>query len=160
MNPAISKFTDDYTLAVIWRETHTTLIMGLLNINLPVKHVYEGNKTGYWSVDMEDGSKQYLYASGPTSNTIGYSQFMNSEEDIDEMLSTYQMQKDGAWHIYELDDMDKFGYTTKHLIEIREDIGNYTIVVDSELVDSFDVLYRMFPLHNLEWLNIGGMLLK
>lgn len=160
MNPYIYKYIDDNTLVVIWRESHAALIMSQLRTDRPVKHVYEGNKVGYWCVEMEDGSKQYLYASGTSFQDTECSPFMDSEEDIDEMLSTYRMQEDGVWHIYELNDMDKFGYTTKHLIEVKDHLGKYIIMVDGESADSLDVLYRMFPLHNLEWLNIGGMLLK
>ena len=126
----------------------------------PVERVYKGNKKGYWCVEMKDGSKQYLYTSGISIKTTEVSPFMNSEEDIDEMLSTYQMQEDGMWHIYELYDMDKFGYTTKHLIEVKDHLGEYIIIVDGKLIDSLEELGHMFPLHNLKWLNIGGMLLK
>lgn len=160
MNLYISKYVDDYTLAAIWRSNATSIISLQLHVDLPVKHVYEGNKVGYWCVEMADGSKQYLYASGTFFQDTECSPFMNSEEDIDEMLSTYRMCAGRGWYIYEFEDMDKFGDTTKHLIEIREDIGNYTIVVDSKLVDSFKDLRTMFPMHNLEWLNIGGLLLK
>lgn len=160
MNPYIYKYIDDNTLVAIWRSDATSIISLQLHVDRPVKHVYEGNKVGYWCVEMEDGSKQYLYASGTSFQDTECSPFMNSEEDIEEMLFTYRMQEDRGWYIYELEDMDKFGDITKHIIEIREDIGNYTIVVDSKLVDSFNDLRSMFPLHNLEWLNIGGMLLK